>query len=213
MNFVSLQSEVFRRLDESSTSPVFWSAVDVKAALNEGYWDFCERTRLVSHEAEVTCVRGVPFMDARAWSYPFLGLRTIRSKTLAEPLRPTSIKHVDELENRWEMSSGPVRRVMIRGQYMLHVWPVPQIGETFRVSWTSMPPEMVFDQDEPEIPEEHHEALVCYALYDLRAQEGETALALEAYGQYEALTKPAVKVAKDLNKTARTWIMGESRVY
>lgn len=213
MNLGELKSETFRRLNESSTAPVFWTAADVTASLNEGYLDFCERTKLVSREADVECVRGVPYVDMRAWRYPFLGLRRVFSRTINKPLPFANVAHVDTLENRWEMSSGNVQRVFMRGAYTLGFWPVPQVGEVFRVTWTSMPDAMAYDYEQPEIPSEFHEALLFYAIYDLRAQEPETALALEAYGSYQQMVERGVLMARSLIQSPRTWVMGESRVY
>lgn len=209
MNFGAMKAETFRRLSESSGAPVFWTGADVEEALNEGYYDFAEQTRAVERSAEVGCVAQVPYMDARtALPYPFLGLRRVLSRQLNTPLTTTTIDAVDRQDFRWEMSSGSARKFMVRGLYTIGLWPVPNTRETFRMSWTSLPSRMVDNADEPELPVEQHEALILYALYDLKVQEDETTLALGYWQEYVAMIEVAKGRPKKLISKSRTFIMG-----
>lgn len=210
MNFEELQAEVFRRLQEDSGAPVFWSVDDVKAAINEGYLDLCEQAGNIERTAEIQCVGGLHLMDVRtALPYPFLGLRRALSRTLSTPLRFATVKGVDDIERRWEMSTSSPRRIMMRGPYTIGLYPIPDANEDFKISWTSLPDEMVLDEDEPELDPDLQEGVVWYALYDLKAQEDEPDIALANWNKYLEFVADAKLNQRSLIKSARTFIMGE----
>lgn len=212
MNLSEMTANVFRRLTESQTTgaAVTWTEDQIHPAINEGYLDFCEQTKMFEREAELTCVKGVPLMDMRwAFAYPFLGVRRMYSRALSLTLMPTSIKARDDRDNRWEMSSGRVQRFFTRGLYVLGLWPVPQTGEQWRASVTSLPAAMVNDTDVPEVPEEFHEAFEIYACYDLKALESEADLAVGFWQEYLEFVARGKAYANDQIKTSRTFIQGE----
>lgn len=210
MTFAELIAETFRRIGESQTTPVYWSLADVKDALNEGYLDFCEQTRCYEREAEVECVSRVSLMDLRtAFPYPVLGIRRLYGRDFNAPLVPTTVKALDDRDNRWEMARGVVRRYFVRGLYWLGLYPVPDGRQKFRVSITSLPDRMVEDADEPQIPIQCHEALIHYAVYDLKIQEDEMAEAMRSWEDYLKLLAVGVKYVGDQIRTPRTFIMGD----
>jgi hypothetical protein len=213
MNFGELKAEVFRRLYEDSTAPIFWSEDDVMDAINEGYMDFCEQTKCYERQAEVACTSKIPYLDVRtALAYPFIGLRRIYSRLLQGPLQSSSVKSMDDRDRRWEMSFSLPRRMTVRGLYTIMLYPVPPSEATFRMSWSSLPEKLVFDEDEPQIPIESHEAIVKYALYDLKCQEAETEVAMKHWQSYRAFVDEGAQTAKSLIKTSRTFVMGERYV-
>lgn len=212
MNFGKITDNVLRRLTESQTTgaAVTWNRADVQATINVGYLDFCEQTGMVEREAELSCVAGLPYMDMRtAFAYPFLGLRRMYSRAVSQTMKPTSLKLLDDRDNRWEMGGASALRFFTRGLYVLGLYPVPATGQQFRASVTSLPDEMVLDTDEPEIPEDFHEALELYAVYDLKCLEVEPDIALEFYAKYQAEVRRAILYAKDQIKTSRSFTMGE----
>lgn len=211
MTFAELVAETFRRIGESQTAQVYWTEADVKSALNEGYLDFCEQTRCFEREAEVECVSRVGLMDLRtAFPYPVLGVRRIYGRTFNSPLAPTTVKARDDQYNRWEMATGVVRRYFVRGLYWLGLWPVPDGEQKFRVSITSLPDALVNDLDEPQIPVQFHEALIHYAIYDLKLQEDEIKEALASWEDYLKLVAAASKYVGDQIRTPRTFVMGDA---
>lgn len=211
-NLGALTDNVFRRLTESQTTgaAVTWTEAQIHPAINDGYLEFCELTKMIEREAELSCTAKLGLMDMRyAFAYPFLGVRRMYSRALSIPLMPSSIKARDDKDNRWEMSTGQVQRFFTRGLYVLGLWPVPVTGETWRASITSLPDRLVNDTDEPEIPEEFHEGLELYACSDLKALEAEADLAVEYYKEYLGFVERGKAYARDQIKTSRTFIQGQ----
>jgi hypothetical protein len=210
--FGEMTTNVFQRLKESQTTgaSVTWTEAQIHPAINEGYLDFCEQTKMVEREAELSCTAKLSLMDMRyAFAYPFLGVRRMYSRALNIPLMPSSIKARDDRDNRWEMSSGQVQRFFTRGLYTLGLWPVPVTGETWRASVTSLPDLLVNDTDVPEVPEEFHEAFEIYACYDLKALESEADLSVGFWQEYLEFVERGKAYARDQIKTSRTFIQGE----
>ena len=212
MNLGQITDNVLRRLTESQTTgaTVTWVRADVQASINDGYLDFCEQTSMIEREAEISSVAGLPYMDMRtAFAYPFLGLRRMYSRAASQTLRPTSIKLLDSRDNRLEMGGASALRFFTRGLYVLGLYPVPSTGQQFRVSITSLPDQMCDETDEPELPEEFHEALEPFACSDLKALESEADLAVAYWQEYMAFVARGQKYSGDQIKTSRSFTMGE----
>ena len=209
-NFGQIVANVTLRLAESSSAPVAWSQDDIKAAVNEGYLDFCEQTRMVEREAEIRTVQGLPYMDMRqAFAYPFLGVRRLYARASSRTLMPSSVKARDDRDIRWAMGSGLIQRFFMRGLYVLGFWPVPTTREQMRASITSLPDPMVNDEDEPEIAEEFHDGIELYALYALKCMETEVDVALGYWKIYLTVVELGISYAEDQIKTSRDFIMGQ----
>ena len=210
MNFAELISETFRRIGEDETAQVYWSEQDVKDSLNEGYLDFCEQTRCFSREAEITAIDHLGYSDLRTMlPYPFLGLRRIYGKLLNAPLIATTVKSRDDNDNRWQMITGVVRRWFVSGLYWLGFWPPPDSSEIFRVVWTSLPDRLENDADEPQVPVQFQEALLHYAVYDLKIQEDEMKNALAAWQDYITLVALGKQYVANQIRAPRTFVMGD----
>lgn len=210
MTFAELIADTFRRIGESSTDQVYWSEDDVKTSLNEGYLDFCEQTRCYTREAEITAVDHLGLLDLRtALPYPFLGFRRIFGRTINRPLESTTVKARDDAEPRWQMWTSTTTRWFVSGLYWLGLYPIPDSAESYRMAWTSLPDKLVNDLDEPELPPQFHEALIHYALYDLKIQEDEMKHAMSSWEDYVTLVALGKKYVADQIRSARTFVMGD----
>jgi len=211
MTFAELIADTFRRIGESQTAQVYWTLDDVKSSINEGYLDFCEQTRCYTREAEVKAVDHLGLLDLRtALPYPFLGFRRIFGRTVNRPLESTTVKARDDSDSRWQMWTGVTTRWFLSGLYWLGLWPIPDACESFRVSWTSLPDQLVNDLDVPELPVQFHEALIHYAVYDLKIQEDEMKNAMSAWADYGNLVTLGKKYVADQIRSGRTFVMGDA---
>ena len=58
MNFGELKAEVFRRLEESSSSPVYFTESEVEDALNEGYEEISDASEWTETSIEIALLPG-----------------------------------------------------------------------------------------------------------------------------------------------------------
>jgi hypothetical protein len=188
VTLAELRAEVFRRLEESATSPTFWTADDVDAALNEGYAELSDAAEWFERTFAIDLLNARLYYDLRTiWPEPILGIKAILNDQTGRWLKPCRVLDLDARSLRWESITGTPDSWLQRGFWWLGLWPLATSDAgTVTATVTAMPPELVNDDDVPGFPETLHEGLVRFALADLWAQDAETTKALEAWTAYLA---------------------------
>ena len=189
MNFGQMKTRVRRRVNEPSTA--FFTDADIEDALNEGYHELADATEFYEREALVPMIKGHTYYDlTNILPDTFLSPRRAFNPTTNRWLAPTDPINQDiHTFVQWELVQGEPESYLMRGNWWLGVFPKPsQDGAGMRLNYTGIPAAMVEDTDEPEaIPEEFHDAIVEYAVYDLLGQKRQGNKALIHWGAYLAL--------------------------
>lgn len=190
MTFGELQTDVFRRLEESGSSPDFWALAEVKQALQEAWQDLARVTEWYRSRCTIPVQDDIVYYDLRDW-YPeeVIKIRSIWDYSTERWLVPSSWQELQAGYHRWEAVTGHPERFFMRGNFALGTW--PKTTETLNsvmldVQTVAIPPVLGPDDYEIPFPNEFHEALTLYAVYDLKSQEGEAELALAFFGEYTA---------------------------
>jgi hypothetical protein len=166
MTFAALRTDVFRRLNESSTTPVFWTEDDVENALNEGYAELSDQTEWYERWLSIDLLNNRPYYDLRTVvPRTVLSIRAAFNEQTNRWLTPSRVADVETYDRRWEKKIG-------------------SDAGTVKQYYTALPDPMVLDDDEPGFPDAFHPGLVEYAVADLWAQDAETDLALQAWRAY-----------------------------
>lgn len=188
MTLAELKAEVFRRLEESSTAPVFWTAADVELALNDGLVEISDATEWCEDILTVDLLRQRPYYDMRYMTRrPVLRLGAAFNEQTSRWLTPVVPTDLDAGYRQWEITQGEPTHQMVRGLWFLGYWPLaPADAGTVRQHYTTLPPRLLVDTDEPAFPETVHYGLVEYALADLWAQDAEASKASAAWQTYVA---------------------------
>lgn len=186
MTFAQLKTELFRRLRETPSALVWVTEDEAEVALNDGLMELSDATEW--HEV----VWPIDLLERR----PYYDLRTVYGDTVLSVgpafneqtnrwLRPTTTRMLDVIDERWERRIGIPEALLTRGLWWLGYW--PRSGSdtgTIKQYLATLPDALVADADEPGFPQEFHRGIVDYAVADLLAQDGETALALQAWAAY-----------------------------
>jgi hypothetical protein len=205
VNFADLKTEVFRRLNESATSPVFWEEGDVGDALNEGMEELADATEFYEGTFPISLVMNCTYYNLLLLFAPHapdfenepLRVTAVFNSQTNTWLTPASVRDLEADSLRWEVVTGPPEKFFMRGLWLLGLFPKPpaNIG-TVVAHGVAVPPNMTLATDIPPFPIDFHPALIEYALFDLLSQDGETKEALEhwdAYVVYEAWLADHVK--------------------
>jgi hypothetical protein len=190
MTFAQIKADVFRRLRESSSAPVFWTEADVEAAINEAYMELSDQAEWNETFQTVDLLSSRPWYDARTYlSEKILTVGRAFNVTTNRWLNPTVPRDLDPYDARWERVTGQPQRIMVRGLFWFGYWPqvTSQIG-SIQQFYTELPDALEDDTDEPGFPDTLHDALVEGALFELFSQDAEPALAAaawEAFLSYE----------------------------
>jgi hypothetical protein len=178
MDFLALQTEVMRRIEETGT-PSHWSTQEVKDAINAGYMDFCDDTECYEREDKFA-VDGSLYYDLEAeykYQEPFLGLRRILNITTGKWLEMVTARELDEeYYPQWQLLTGEPQFVVMRSATQMGLVPVKTpagLGDELLVRRTALPLPLVHDTDEPMFNREFHMYLADYAAEDLLADDGE----------------------------------------
>jgi hypothetical protein len=186
MTRAEIKSEVFRRLQESSSAPVYWTEDDVETAIDEGYAEISDATEWYERYITVDLLNERPWYDARTViGDSCLAVGPVFNEQTNRWLTSNAITDLDKGDRRWERVTGEPQRILRRGLWWFGYWPrVTADSGTVKQYFTGLPDAMDEELDEPGFPEPYHYGLVEYALYDLWAQDAESQKALQAWQAY-----------------------------
>ena len=194
MTLAEMRTEVFRRLNESSVSPDFWTEADVDESLNDGLDEISDASEWYERHASIPLLNRRPYYDLRTALQDDTILcpgRMLNVQT-SRWMQPTHVRDLDyHTYRRWEsIAVSQPEKAFLRGLWWLGFFPQSGSDDGFVRFWyKAMPPHLVNASDEPGFPQEFHYGLVAYAIGDLFGQDGETQKALmwwQKYGEYEA---------------------------
>ena len=181
-----MRAEVFRRLNESSTAPVYWTTDDVDQAVAAGYAELSDASEWYEDHIDISLLNDRPLYDLRTViGDDFLVLAAAFDTQTNRWLIPSTTRQFDAHDRRWERVVGEPQRLFIHGLWWLGLWPriMAETG-TIKQYYVALPPALLEDTDEPGFPDTFHYAIVEFALTDLWAQDGEAARALASWQTY-----------------------------
>ena len=208
MNFGQLQTEVRRRLGDATTA--FFSAQDIKDAINEAYAEMADATEFYEREANLNTIAGHTYYNLlNILPDTFLSPRRIYNPTLSRWLIPTDARQLDYYGwKQWELIYGPPEKLLMRGNWWLGVWPrTTDDVPILRVYHTAIPPPLTADSDTPAFPQEFHKGLVDCAESDLMSQQRETTKALKLWASYKAIEAELSAYVQGRTKLAGTSVL------
>lgn len=188
MTFATLRAEVFRRLQESATSPAFWTVADVDTVLNEGLAEMSDETEWYERSLEIDLLSKQRYYDLRTiLPEPLLTIGACQNMTTQRWLTPATTTDLDTQYRHWERTLGEPAYSLVRGLWWLGTYPRPSADlGTMTLQYTALPDELAEDDDEPGFPDALHYGLVEYALAELWAWDAETTKASQAWAAYLA---------------------------
>jgi hypothetical protein len=196
MTLAEIRAEVQRRLQERSTSPIFWAAADIDLAINEGYGEISDATEWLEKVGTVT-LNGTTNYDPRTvLEQCYLRIGHAYNPSTNRWLLPTSARRLDESDRRWPSRTGEPGFVLLRSIFHLRYFPIASSGSV-KQYYTAIPSSLCADSASPGFTEQFHYSLVEYALYDLWAQDGETDLATQAWKEYLSYEAGLAKFVRD----------------
>lgn len=188
MTKAELRAETFRRLEASSSSPVFFTVADVDAALDEAYEEMSDAAEWYEVWRTIDLCSDRPYYDIRTIfaDADVLTPGAAFHEDTNRWLIPSSPADLDRLYVRWEQVAGQPERVITRGLWWLGYWPITGSESGTVKQYATALPGALEDDDEPGFAEVYHDGLVSYALSLLWPQMGEVSKALEAWQAYVA---------------------------
>jgi hypothetical protein len=170
MQFSVIQTRVSQRLNEAGT-PVYYTAVEIQAAVNEGLRFFALLT--LGLEQTSTWTPGATFTHMLNVFSNWTALLRISLSTGAV-VRPATLAELAALDPSWPFDEGTSARYVSLGCDLVGLYGT---SGTLTVTYARAPVPLVNPTDVPEIPAEYHPLLIAYGIYRCRQGEGSTEFA------------------------------------
>jgi hypothetical protein len=170
LTLADLKRRLCERLDEIPGSPVFYTAAEMRAALNKAQNLWALLTLCIERTASFTLAPASAFHSI---TDSFADYQVPLRVTLnGLRLLPATLQQLDGLSENWFTTPGTPVRYFAKGFDQLAVYPQPTSLAQISITYAAQPTLMVNDTDEPEIEALYHDALLDFAVYILRAKEG-----------------------------------------
>ncbi len=163
MTRLEIQARILRALNDSPTAPVYWSASEVQAYIDEGQEVLAEEAPFVSRTFLVPRRPGTVVYQLAGIGGAIMAPTRVWLPDLHRRLEAKSLADLDARHERWlEITGEPWWWVAVNWDAFL-IWPFPAAGEGWmEVHCACWPGALIDDGDEPELPASSHEALVTY---------------------------------------------------
>jgi len=176
-------SRVRTRYEQASS--VRWSDADIIKYINEGLECLAEATEFYERYVTIQMRPEQNWYDLRG----FTPETVVSIKSVYSSVRDDWLQPVDEndLQFKWEESTGDPQVFFTRGAYWLGVWPsngTSASGE-LRVYFSGIPNRFTINQEVLyDLPNDHYPALEDYALHEMAMQDGDADLAMRYWNSY-----------------------------
>jgi len=167
MNLLELRSFIRERLDDE-VEPYQWSDTFINAAINRAEREAAERALILTSEKTIDVIAGSAYYNLPA--------STIIVKDML--INGIQIEKVSQIEldghvNKWQELIG-TPKYYLQNHNKIQLVGIPDANVTINLSIVNRPEtKLINDADIPEIPEEYHESLLFYVLYEAYSRRDE----------------------------------------
>jgi len=207
LNLGQMRSAVLTRLGEDTVAPIYWSDDDVNEAINDGYEELSDASEWYERSANIPFLSNLRYFDLRTalGDDTFLSPRRAFNPNTNWWLKPSDPRDLDfHTYRRWEINLGTPQRIIQRGLFYIGIFPLQNGDAGLMKFWYSaMPPALITDADEPPFPQEFHQGIIEYALFDLMGQESQTSKALVHWEQYQKIENDFIQYVNKRISTDR----------
>lgn len=176
----SVIDDVLDRLQESRTSPIFWSRAELLVFVNDGFLEFTLLAGQLTTEATY------PLIGAKIQAVPITAIALIHVSYASEMVEKSSVERFDRQNPNWESQYGILQKWSPCG---LDKWIVDRHPTSAtNVSLTTLDsPETLEESSSIDMAPEYVEALIDYVFHMARFKEGgaEFQQAMEAYDNFQ----------------------------
>jgi len=186
MNQSGIRTRILESLNESSSSPSFWSTTQVDEYINEGMQVLAEEAHAIKRTALISLQPGTTYYDTkvvgddvmapyRLWVYPD-----------DRRLDAVGFDQLNRFHHQWPTVTNEQPNVWFSiSWHVFGIWPHPTAGEkTLRVDYYAWPRDLLDDSDEPELPLPDHNNLVLYGIYQGLLKRWNLTEALKAFAEF-----------------------------
>jgi hypothetical protein len=168
MTFADLRNRTLTRLNEDTTTPVYWTAREVGYALNEGQRLYALLTLCLEAIVTFPCSSGSAFYHTLATYSDWLAPLRVQNAA-GRKVQPASLDELDALDDTWTTQTIAATHYGCLGWDFLYV---RGSGSALTITYARLPVTMVADNDQAEIIDASQPCLIDFAIGRVRAKQG-----------------------------------------
>ena len=185
MTRADIRARILSALNESVTSPVFWTTTQLDAVIGEASEVLAEEAKAIRRTAFLARQAGVIYYSTRGLAPDVMAVTRIWLPDLNRRLTAVSIGELDAHNETWPTVTGDPEYWFPVSWDLFGVYPHPATGGgLFRVDYLAWPRVLLDDDDEPEFREADHDALVLYGVYDGLMKQWNGPRALDLFNRF-----------------------------
>ena len=180
-----LRDRILQALNESTGTPVFWTAAQLDAVIDEGSEVLAEEAKAIRRTAFVARQAGATYYSTRGIAADVMAVYRLWMPDLNKRLTAVSIGELDAQNATWPLATGDPEYWFPVSWDMFGIYPHPAVGGgILRMDYIAWPKPLLDDDDEPEFREADQDALVMYGVYDGLMKQWNGPRALELFGRF-----------------------------
>ena len=185
MTRADIRARILTALNESVTSPVFWTTAQLDAVIDEASEVLAEEAKAIRRSAFVGRRAGAIYYSTRGIAPDVMAIYRIWLPDLKRRLRAVSIGELDQQNQTWQTVTGDPEYWFPVSWDLFGVYPHPASGGgVMKLDYFAWPRTLLDDSDEPEFREADHDALVLYGVYDGLMKQWNAERAMELFNRF-----------------------------
>ena len=206
MNRSDLRTRILEGLNESASSPVFWSNAQVHTAIQDGMELLSEEAEAIKRTVFFTNKPNQLYYATRGIAEDVLAPYRIWLHTSDRRLSATTVGQLDAYHETWDTVTGEPEYWFPMGWDWFGLWPYQAAGGALlRMDYLAWPRALDDDEDRPEFPEGDHNALVIYGVYEGLLKRWDVEQATMMYTRFLRMLGQAQATSGVRQLQARTW--------
>jgi len=167
MNRQEIRTRILESLNESASSPVFFSIAQIDEAINEGMEILAEEANAIKRTAFTALRPATTYYYTQGIATDMMAPYRIWLTHLDRRLVAISMADLDARRERWIRTSGDPEYWFSISWNLFGIYPAPASGGgVMRIDYLAWPRPMLDDSDEPEFLLADRDSLVLYGVYD-----------------------------------------------
>lgn len=180
-----LRDRILTALNESTTSPVFWTTAQLDAVIDEASEVLAEEAKAIRRTAYMARQSGWTYYHLRGAAPDVMAIYRVWLPDLDKRLIATSMQELDANHRTWPTTTGEPEYWFPISWDCFGIYPHPAAGSgLLRIDYIAWPRALLDDNDEPEFREADQDALVLYGIYDALMKQWNAPRALEIFSRF-----------------------------
>lgn len=185
MNRGDIRARACHGLNEDATSPVFWTAAELNAVIDEAAEVLAEEAGAIKRTYFLALQPGTAYYSLRALGPLVMAPYRLWLTVEGRRLDAVSVADLDARHETWPTVTGAPWSWFPVSWDTFGLFPHPtQGGGLLRVDTLDWPRALLDDDDTPEFPEGDHDALTAYTVYDGAAKRWDATTMLQAWSLF-----------------------------